>query len=141
MFKNLLLAVDINAPDGAIKSAAVAASLAKTEGATLHLLNVVPDSGMAIVSASLGPDHISEIVSKARAELDTWAKANISDDVKVEAHVTEGTVYDQIIRVADQLEIDAIIVGSHRPELKDYLIGPNAARVARHAPQSVFVIR
>ncbi|MEO0863555.1 MAG: universal stress protein, partial [Pseudomonadota bacterium] len=36
---------------------------------------------------------------------------------------------------------DAIFVGAHRPELKDYLIGPNAARVARHAQQSVFVVR
>ena len=56
-------------------------------------------------------------------------------------HVSEGTVYDQIIRVSHALNIDAIIVGAHRPELKDYLIGPNAARVARHAPQSVFVVR
>lgn len=141
MFENLLLAIDINAPKGASKSAKVAASMAKSEGAKLHLLNVVPDSGMAIVSASLGPDHISKITSKAHSELDEWAKTHIPPDVPWETHIAEGTVYDQIIRVADELNIDAIVVGSHRPELKDYLIGPNAARVARHAPQSVFVIR
>jgi nucleotide-binding universal stress UspA family protein len=32
-------------------------------------------------------------------------------------------------------------MGSHRPNMSDYLIGPNAARVVRHAPVSVLVVR
>jgi nucleotide-binding universal stress UspA family protein len=141
MFKNLLLAVDINASEGAERSAEAAVSMARAEGATLHVLNVVPNTGMAIVSASLGADHIKKALAAAHAELENWAKQNIPEDVAHELHLAEGTVYDQIIHVADKLGIDAIIVGSHRPELKDYLIGPNAARVARHAQQSVFVVR
>lgn len=141
MFKNVLLAVDVNAQEGASRSAAAAVSLARNEGAMLHLLNVVPNTGMAIVGASLGPEHLPKVVAAAHAELDAWASRNIPDDIAVKSHISEGTIYDQIIRVAEELEIDAIVVGSHRPELKDYLIGPNAARVARHAPQSVFVVR
>lgn len=141
MFKNLLLAVDINAPDSAARSAAAAVSMAQSGGATLHLLNVVPDSGMAIVGASLSKDHVQQMHNAARAELESWAATHIPDDVSYELHISEGTVYDQIIKAADKLGIDAIVVGSHRPELKDYLIGPNAARVARHAPQSVLVVR
>jgi nucleotide-binding universal stress UspA family protein len=34
-----------------------------------------------------------------------------------------------------------IVMASHRPELKDYLLGPNAARVVRHAECSVLVVR
>ncbi|MBT6187404.1 MAG: universal stress protein, partial [Rhodospirillales bacterium] len=30
---------------------------------------------------------------------------------------------------------------SHRPALKDYLLGPNAAQVVRHADVSVLVVR
>ena len=141
MFNNVLLAVDINAQEGASRSAEAASSLARNEGAKLHLLNVIPNTGMAIVSASLGPEHLSKVVSKAHSELEAWAARNIPEEVPTEIHISEGTIYDQIIRVAHELNIDAIVVGSHRPELKDYLIGPNAARVARHAPQSVFVIR
>jgi len=33
------------------------------------------------------------------------------------------------------------VLASHRPDLKDYLLGPNAARVVRHADRSVFVVR
>ncbi|MEL6617798.1 MAG: universal stress protein [Pseudomonadota bacterium] len=141
MFKNLLLAVDVNAPEGAARSAQAAVSMARAEGATLHLLNVVPDAGMAIVGASLGADHIKHALSAAQTALDDWASTAIPQDVATELHIAEGTVYDQIIRTANALNIDAIFVGAHRPELKDYLIGPNAARVARHAQQSVFVVR
>lgn len=141
MFKNLLLAVDVLSPDSAARSAQAAVSMARAEGATLHLLNVVPDSGMAIVGASLPADLVKTARSNAKAELEAWAQQAIPEDVQRVLHVVDGTVYDQIIQVSKQKEIDAIIVGAHRPELKDYLIGPNAARVARHAPQSVFVVR
>jgi nucleotide-binding universal stress UspA family protein len=32
-------------------------------------------------------------------------------------------------------------MGSHRPELSDYLLGPNAGKVVRHAKCSVMVVR
>ena len=56
-------------------------------------------------------------------------------------HVTQGTIYHEIIKAAQDVAADAIVVGAHRPALRDYLVGPNAARVVRHAPQSVIVIR
>lgn len=43
--------------------------------------------------------------------------------------------------VEDMLGADLIVMASQRPELKDYLLGPNAARVVRHAEQSVLVVR
>ena len=55
--------------------------------------------------------------------------------------MTEGTIYDSVLRMADKIGADVIVVGAHRPELRDYLVGPNAARITRHANQSVIVIR
>ncbi len=141
MFKTLLLAVDVNDPVGAERSAKAAMAMARSEGAVLHVLNVVPDSGMAIVGASLSDDHASQEVAKAKADLSAWADETLDDGIEVELHIAMGTVYDQILKVATQLDVDAIFVAAHRPEFRDYLIGPNSARVARHATQSVFVIR
>ncbi len=141
MFKILLLAVDINDPDGAMRGTQAAVSLAHSENAMLHILNVVPDAGMSIVSASMAPDHSAAIQQSARKALETWVAANIPETLLVEHHVHVGTVYDQIIKAADTLGAECIIVGAHGPTLKDYLIGTNAARVARHASQSVFVVR
>lgn len=141
MFKNLLLAVDVNDKPGSERCSEAAAGMARSEGATLHVLNVVPDSGMAIVGASLSPDLSAKVMEQAKTDLKAWAESAMPGDVDVQLHVSRGTVYDQIIKTAQTLGVDAIFVGAHRPELKDYLMGPNAARVARHAPQSVFVIR
>ena len=43
--------------------------------------------------------------------------------------------------MADETNADLIVMASHRPELKDFLLGPNAARVVRHANCSVLVVR
>lgn len=141
MFKSILLAVDVNDKTGAKRSTEAAVSMAKTNGAVLHLLNVVPDSGMAMVGSMLGPDHARQMTEQAEAELKAWADAAIPSDLDVRLHIAQGTIYDQIIKASKSLNVDAIVVGAHSPGLQDYLMGPNAARVARHASQSVFVIR
>jgi nucleotide-binding universal stress UspA family protein len=65
----------------------------------------------------------------------------VPQGIEVHPHVLHGRVYDEIIVAANRLGTDVIVIGSHRPELSDYLLGPNAARVVRHAKQSVFVVR
>jgi len=47
----------------------------------------------------------------------------------------------EILRVAEEAGADLIVVGSHRPAMKDYLLGTNASRVVRHARCSVLVAR
>ena len=48
---------------------------------------------------------------------------------------------DEIVKAAQQTNCDLIVMASHRPELSDFLLGPNAARVVRHAACSVMIIR
>lgn len=141
MFKTLLLAVDVDDAEDAKRTTEAAIMLARAEGAVLHLLNVVSDSGMAIVSSMLGPDHPRQMAERAKTELKAWAAKAIPADLQTELHIAQGTVYDQIIKSANKLEVDLIIVGAQRPQFQDYLIGPNAARVVRHASQTVFVVR
>ena len=42
---------------------------------------------------------------------------------------------------AEKIGADCIIVGSHKPEMKDFFLGSTAARVMRYAPCSVHVLR
>lgn len=141
MTQKILLAIDLNEPHDSARAAAAAVRLAAHEGAVLHVINVVPDSGMAIVGAALGPEHAGQVVAEAKNELANFMADSGSDVAPENLHVVQGTVYDQIIRAANDIGADIIVVGAHRPELKDYLVGPNAARVVRHAAQSVFVVR
>jgi len=50
-------------------------------------------------------------------------------------------VYREIVEAAKDLDIDHIVMGAHSPSLADFLLGPNSARVARHAGCSVTVVR
>ncbi|EAQ02383.1 hypothetical protein OB2597_19911 [Pseudooceanicola batsensis HTCC2597] len=141
MFNKILLAVDINDDAGAQRAADHGLELARMCGAELHVLNVVPDMGFNLVGSAFGPEHAKQVRTETETALRTWAEGAMPGAGIAGLHVSQGTVYDQIIRKADKLGADAIVVGAHRPELRDYLVGPNAARVVRHAKQAVLVVR
>ena len=42
---------------------------------------------------------------------------------------------------AEKVGADCVVVGAHKPELIDFLLGSTADRVVRHAPCSVHVLR
>jgi nucleotide-binding universal stress UspA family protein len=75
------------------------------------------------------------------AQLEDFVAAQVPEDVTVKRIVASGKIYQQILRVAKEVGADLIVMGSHHPELSDYLLGPNAARVMRHANCSVMVVR
>lgn len=63
-------------------------------------------------------------------------------DLKPKIVVEHGeSIYDVILETAQEADVDLIVVGSHRPKMKDYLLGTNAGRVVRHANCSVLVAR
>lgn len=142
MFKTVLLPIDLSSPSSWEKALPAALRLCQPEeGGVLHVLTVVPDFGMSVVGSYFEAGFEEKAIRKVGEALKVWVADNVPDETEVHPHVTHGRVYDQIIHAADKLDVDAIVMGSHRPELTDYLLGPNAARVVRHAKQSVFVVR
>ena len=55
--------------------------------------------------------------------------------------VATGSVYQEILSTAEKAGSDLVVIGAHDPDLKDFLLGPNAARIVRHAKCSVHVVR
>ncbi len=142
MFKTVLLPIDLSAPSSWSKALPAALRLCQPEdGGVLHVMTVMPDFGMSVVGTYFEPDFEEKAMHQLGETLSDWVAENVPDGTEVHPHVVHGRVYDQIINAADRLKVDAIVMGSHRPELTDYLLGPNAARVVRHANQSVFVVR
>ncbi|MCF3595396.1 universal stress protein [Rhodobacteraceae bacterium LMO-12] len=139
--KTILLPIDLFHESGWEKTIDHAVSLVRVHGAKLHVLTVIPDFGMSMV-ASYFPKSFSEnAVKETRATLEAFVQKHLPEDIDVELHVRHGTIYEQIIAMADRVDADMIVMASHRPEMSDYLLGPNAARVVRHARRSVSVIR
>jgi nucleotide-binding universal stress UspA family protein len=141
MFKEILLPVDIGNKDTQAKAISTAVEMAKAFGARLHVMTIVPDFGMSIVGSFFPANYEEKALAEADKRLHAFVKEAIPGDVSVQHIVAHGTIYEEILRFAKKSKIDMIVMASHRPELQDYLLGPNAARVVRHANCSVTVVR
>lgn len=141
MFKSILLPIDVEHESSWRRTLPVAKRLAEECGAELNIVGVVPPFGTALVGGFFPEDYEEKLLGTVKEHLaGVVQEAGIgADDCKM--HVTRGVIYEEILRVASVLGCDVIVMAAARPELKDYLLGPNAARVVRHAKQSVFVVR
>ena len=141
MYKDILFPVDLNHESSWQKALPTAAEYCKAFGATLHVMTVVPDFGKAVVGSFFPADFEEKALESARQELRAFVDNHVPEGVKIQHIVGSGTVYDEILRVAREIKADLIVLAAHRPELKDFLLGPNAARVVRHFEGSVLVVR
>ena len=141
MYKEILLPIDLNHESSWRKALPQAIALARVDGAKLHVLTVIPDYGMSMVGSYFPDDFSEKATEGTEAALKKLVKEQVPGDVPVETHVKHGTIYKKIVNTATKMGCDLIVMASHRSEMKDYLIGPNSARVVRHAKQSVFVVR
>ncbi|WP_085901882.1 universal stress protein [Kiloniella majae] len=141
MFKHILLAVDLDQKDSWGKALPTSVEYAKAFGSTLHIMTVVPNFGSSIVSSFFPKDHEEQMMEGANKALHKFVDDNIPDDIKVQHIIGHGNAYEEILRISEEISSDVIIMGAHRPRMEDYLLGPNAARVVRHAKCSVLVVR
>lgn len=138
MFKKVLIPIDVSAPDHSKSLLAAAKKLTSDWDCSLEVVTVIPDVGMAIVGS-----YFDTGFEKASTEAATTELSAMVSEAGVGAGqaVLSGRVYDAIIGHAEKVGADLILVGAHQPELSDYLLGANAAKIVRHARQSVMVLR
>ena len=141
MYRKILVPVDLSDNAQAHRVIDIAEGMASKDGGELHVMTVVPTFNMSIVGSHFPEDYEQAALAEAQTILKASLDKRNEKGVSIKGHVAHGTIYDEIMKAADKLECDLIVMASHRPELKDYLLGPNAARVVRHANQSVFVVR
>ena len=119
------------------------------QGAKIYLMTVIPgitpgiDARYAIRGEMHGSEDypLQEWKDEAAKKLKEIAGKHIPKEFYAGVVVENGTVYKEIVEAAKDLNIDQIVMGAHRPSLADFLLGPNSARVARHAGCSVTVVR
>ena len=141
MYRNILLPVDLSCVSSWRKTLPVTLELAEAFRSHIHVMTVIPDSGMSVVSQYFQKDAVDKVIEQTKEALHRFTKENIPEIIDVRHIVTTGSVYESIIEAAQTINADLIVMSAHRPELKDYLLGPNAARVVRHSDRSVLVVR
>ena len=141
MYRNVLMPVDLSDKHSWRKALPTAISLCETFEAKLYLMAVVPDSGLPVVSTLLPEGYEAKLRQQVAKQLRDLAAQQVPPEIESRRIVTAGRIYQEILKAADAIKADLIIMAAHRPELADYLLGPNAAKVVRHAKCSVMVVR
>ncbi|MDD9908373.1 MAG: universal stress protein [Ahrensia sp.] len=85
--------------------------------------------------------NIRDSVAYWTEKLNEFLEENAPADVNVEAVVRTGAVHRQIVRLAEERQVDVIVMESANPKIQDYLLGTTASHVVTHAHCSVFVVR
>lgn len=140
MTKKILVAVDLE--DEALmakmlKTAGEIAALHNAQITLVHVASVLPTD----VALHLPEDYEKQMVEEVKGKLGKLAGGEGFSAEAVQTTVRFGATYQEILAEAEDHGADLIIVGCHRPDITDYLLGSNAARVVRHASCSVFVVR
>ena len=88
------------------------------------------------------PKHwIRDQKSKYTTQITELVKQYIPEGIKININIARGSVYDKVIQYSNEIEADLIIVSAIRPQFRDYMLGPNASKIVRHASISVLVVR
>ena len=141
MYKIILVPVDIDQESSWASAFPVAIEYNKAFGAELHALTVLPDFGTGLVGGYFPPGFMEKAQTETVQRLGKLIDDQVPADIKVACHVAQGTIYQEILDTVHEIGADLVIMASHRPALKDYLLGPNAAQVVRHVDVSVLVVR
>ena len=136
----VLVAVDFST--SSIRALDRALSL-RRPGSEVVVLHVI-DTHLARRIEGSGAGSYAEAVSKMRqrAEDDfAWLRKE-RGEAQFETMLAEGLPFAEIVKIANDLECDLIVVGKHgtAPELRDFLFGSTAEKVVRGARQPVLCV-
>ncbi|HBU6130100.1 TPA: universal stress protein [Enterobacter chuandaensis] len=143
MYKKILMPVDVFEMDLSDKAVRHAANLAKAEGASITLVNILPASSRSLLrgfNADIKKfeEYMSAESGKKMNELKRLF--DISPE-NIHTLVRFGSVRDEIIKLSKEGEFDVIVIGSKNPGITTHLLGSNAESILRYATIPVLVVR
>ncbi|MCC6899256.1 MAG: universal stress protein [Polyangiaceae bacterium] len=148
-FATILVATDFsNTGDAALDQALLLAS--ERDATNLHVVyvagsagenvEVMTADGSLITTADKAVKELEARVEKARVTAMKHGEPIESERVTV--HIRAGIPEDEILRLADELGVDLIVLGTHgRRGLRSLVLGSVAESVLRSAKCAVLVVR
>ena len=84
--------------------------------AEFHLMTVVPFRQMPVVEDFFPEDFEEKVASSAAGNLEKLAEMGRDNELEVNLHISSGTIYKEIFKMAKDNAIDLIVLASHQPE-------------------------
>jgi len=150
MFKSILVPTDGSKLSA--KAVEVAINLAKSFGAKITMLQVMPKNQMFLDEGFVVPTTTSRSLITQFKKQTTARSKEILDEARTEATaagvqceavlVASNSPYDAIIKQARKSRCDLIVMASHgRKGLEGLLLGSETAKVLVHSKVPVLVVR
>jgi len=135
MYSNILVPIAFEPGQNRDEAIRIARALSNDSAkvTVLHVMEEVP----SYVAQYLPEGQLT----KNSEEIEARIRGDLAGNDDVDIVVVNGHAGHTIVEFAAKNDVDCIVVASHRPGLQDYFLGSTAARVVRHAPCSVHVVR
>jgi len=141
MYERILLPTD--GSDASLAATAHAGSLARTAGATVHVVSVADSRNrFESPSSGLAPEAWREAESERAAAAIEKTIEGLPTDVETDRTVVTGIPQDEIINLVEKTAADVVVMGTHgRSGIDRYLIGSVTERVVRRSPVPVLTVQ
>jgi nucleotide-binding universal stress UspA family protein len=140
MFKKILVPVDLTEPEFTKPAVDAAVELARASGGIVRIVNVLPMTPV-MLAEYVPADFDSQQRQTAEDAVVSLARESGFEAARLSTVVRQGGIYHEVLEEAGTMDADLIVMVSHRPALKTYLLGSNAGHVVRYAKCSVLVVR
>lgn len=141
MYKKILVPIDVTEKSLAKLVLSHIQYLSESEETHIHFLAVIPtvpfytSMGFGFAEqANSQQDHVTNQL------VDIIKQFNLAKE-KFTAQVVMGTPRDEILRIADDINADLIVIGSRRPGMSTYFLGSTATMIIQNSKISVFAVR
>ncbi len=145
VLKNILVATDFG--EEADIALRYGRELARTFGATLHVIHVVDDLAGRVVGFPEYAPSLGRMQAEAEAAARTRMETLVSNEDRQVLHAKTVVLVSQwpareILDYARAAHIDALVVGMHaRGRVAHFFMGSVAEKLVRHAPCPVLTVR
>ena len=140
MFKQILVPIDLAEIELSQPAIDTAVTLARMSDGTVRLLNIMPLTPV-MLAEYVPPDFDLQQRDTAEEGLAALVQKNSPGPGRMSCVVRQGGIYHEILEEAKEFQCDLIVMSSHRPAMRSYLLGSNAGHVVRYAKCSVLVVR
>lgn len=137
MYKNIMVPVDLAHTGPLQKALGVAADMAKSCGANVHMVGVTMSAPSAVAHT---PEEFAEKLAAFATETSGALGVTFTPHTEI-SHDLTIDLDDVLQSAAASMGADLIVMASHVPGMAEYVWSSNAGYLAAHSSLSVFVVR
>ena len=140
MFKDILLPINPSDPVTWEKPLETAIYLARSCGARLHVMTVVPSFDYPTVESFFPVDFEEKAHRQTSRELKAFIAEHVPKEINSQSIVAVGSVYEQILKTVDEAKCDLIIMTRKGGPRRHFMLGGNTDKIVQHGHTAVLVL-